>query len=218
MSRSNSSHVLVSQKHSGSRLWRCLYSCPRTKTKEKFKRADAWNKFGISMECEGVLSDASCFVFLFQLRARRQPAQNFWVGFWVEPDKCYGGTRLWCSPLLGTQPQDSAAFSRNGGRLIKRQIRCFYQRLTFQLFYENEWAGIAACVTEWEWRGELLTDLVECSVNHDICVMSNLKTRSYLDYKACCFCCFLNGKRYFEGAIPAEIAECRPCLLLLWVV
>lgn len=32
--------------------------------KEEFKRTDAWNKFGISVVCEGVLNDASCFVFV----------------------------------------------------------------------------------------------------------------------------------------------------------
>lgn len=37
--------------------------------KKKLKRTDAWNEFCISIVCEGVLNDASCFMFLFYLRA-----------------------------------------------------------------------------------------------------------------------------------------------------
>lgn len=54
-----------------------MYSFHSIKNEEKARRTDAWNSFCISMGCEGVFNDASCFMFLFCFLARSQPTQDF---------------------------------------------------------------------------------------------------------------------------------------------
>lgn len=71
-----------------------------------------------------------CFCFILWPKAK--PTQDFLVGFWVEPDECYGGSS-YDVHLFSERGflQNNAIFFQEWWRLIKRQIRHFYQHLTF---------------------------------------------------------------------------------------